>query len=305
MKSFKTAALIEALKIVKKKADNREEIKTDIAKKEIGQAKRKPTGYDPRKSPGYVGDVNGLPVVKSKHSQEIRAGEKKSRDRNIKDELILKVLNKMMATGEFKPNVATMLIYKNTKGRFDLMVVKQEKGSIVIITFIQERKKDPYDYFTNKRSRDKKIIVESEFEIELEEDLGNIIIIKDDLEEITEDMGVLAGITTALGLIGVTTAVLIDFATATNNYNGKGDITNWVLKQIKDYKNKKFGKTVTQEEAEKLMKDIASRKDKLSGGQKGAITKLQNELEKAFANKDEKEVGRILKKYMEKLAPKD
>lgn len=179
MKSFKVIALLEALKIVKKKTDSRDDIKTDIANKEISQAKKKKSGYDPRKSPLYVGDVNGLPVIKSKHTQEIRAGEKKSRDRNIKDELILKVLNKMMVTGEFKPNVSTMLIYKNTKGRYDLLVVKQEKGVLLIITFIQERKKDPYDYFTNKRSRDQKIVVEEEeFEIELEEDLQDIIVLK-------------------------------------------------------------------------------------------------------------------------------
>lgn len=300
MKSFKSTALLEALKIVKR-ADRTDPYAGNAAQ----EPKKKKSGYDPRKSPLYVGDVNGLPVVKSKHTQEIRAGEKKSRDRNIKDELILKVLNKMMATGEFKPNVATMLIYKNTKGRFDLLVVKQEGNTLVIITFIQERKKDPYDYFTNKRSRDKKIVVESEFEIELDEELGDIIIIKDDLEEITEDVGVLAGIATSLGLIGITTAVLIDFATKGDNYNGKGDVTNMILKKIKDYKNKKFGKNVTKEEAEQLMKDIASKKEKLSGGQKGAITKLQNELEKAFSKHDEKEVGRILRKYTEKLTSEE
>lgn len=167
MKSFKTIALLEGLKIVKKQSDDNKETK---------QPTKKKSGYDPRKNPLYVGDVNGLPVVKSKHTQEIRPGEKKPRDRNIKDELILKVLNKMMATGEFKPNNNTMLIYKNTKGRYDLLVVKQEGSTLLIITFIQERKKDPYDYFTNKRSRDQKIVVEAE------DDIDNIIIVTEEIE---------------------------------------------------------------------------------------------------------------------------
>ena len=158
MKTFRQIAegITEALKIVKKKED-----------KPTTQPQQKKT----KKPKGtLVGTVQDAKVYKTFHSTQIRNGDKKPRDYGIKDALILKRLDKMLADKDFHKNTKTIVIYKNSKARYDLMVVIKEYGVINIITFIQGREKDPYNYFTKSRQQEDKIIVENQ-------EISNIIIL--------------------------------------------------------------------------------------------------------------------------------
>lgn len=125
-----------------------------ILKKDISDMIPKTTPTNPL----FVGNANGFKVYKSNHSTEKR--DSKERDHGIKNELIIRVLEKALKKG-LKENSRTMLVYKNTKGRYDLMVVSKNNNSITIITFIQERKKQPEEYFTPKHKKDNKMILES------------------------------------------------------------------------------------------------------------------------------------------------
>lgn len=121
------------------------------------------------------------------------------------------------------------------------------------------------------------------------------------------DEGALGGIaTTTLGVIGsiigvglasplamsvgaaVIVAGAIEFTISDKNFTPEDEsgIANWFKKQQQKYLDKKFMSNITEEDAQKILDDVEKRKSKLTGGQKGSVTKLQNELERAFQAKD-------------------
>jgi len=144
-------SITEALKI-KKKASDKTEQPTPTPQKI--KAKRPSDSLK-------VGTVDNIDVYKSSHSTQKRDGEKKARDHGIKDELILKKIKKVFDSGELVPGNKTIIVYKNSKARYDMMIINKENGYITIITFIQGREKDPEFYFTKSRQKQDRIVVES------------------------------------------------------------------------------------------------------------------------------------------------
>ena len=146
----------EALKIVKKNNPSDPQSSPSKEPKQHASPRNRRPSNDL-----LVGSVDGIDVYKSFHSTQVRVGDKKSRDHGIKDALILKKIKNVLDTGELSPNEKTLIIYKNSKARYDLMIIIEENGYISIVTFMQEREKDPYNYFTKSRQRENKIIVEN------------------------------------------------------------------------------------------------------------------------------------------------
>ena len=58
---------------------------------------------------------------------------------------------------------------------------------------------------------------------------------------------------------------------------------------------------MTEEKAQKIISDMNKKKSNLKGAYKGAVTKLENELSRAFEKGDEAEIGRILKNFIKRL----
>jgi len=84
------------------------------------------------------------------------------------------------------------------------------------------------------------------------------------------------------------------------NNGGKSDgvVLQAIKKHIEGYKNKKFAQGLDEKSAAKILADVEKRKSKLSGGERGSITRLQNKLDRAFQQGDEKEIGKIIQKFI-------
>jgi len=105
----------------------------------------------------------------------------------------------------------------------------------------------------------------------------------------------------ALSVVEVVTAVDSTNVTDSNKkrFSADGVIVGGIKKYIQDYSDKKFAQGLTEENAAKVLADVEKRKSKLSGGQKGAVTRLQNALNRAFEKGDEKMIGKIIKKFIQ------
>jgi hypothetical protein len=144
----------------------------------------------------------------------------------------------------------------------------------------------------------------SEFIVEEQENLNEGII--------TGLIGLAAGIASTVAavisaplVVPVTTGIMImgiiETISSVINDGKDGNITLNIKDNIEKFKNKRIAKNLTQAEAEKILKDVEDMKSKLSGARKGAITKLQNELEVAFRNEDDAKVGKIIKNFVKRL----
>lgn len=118
-------------------------------------------------------------------------------------------------------------------------------------------------------------------------------------------IGGIIGIGMVSPLVGTVSAAVvvagaIEFIISDKNFTPEDEsgIVNWFKKQQQKYMDKKFMDNMSEEDAQKILDDVEKRKSKLTGGQKGAVTKLQNELERAFQAKDHGKIGKILKKFI-------
>jgi len=162
MKSFKEIAILEALRIVKRASDKnqpqldkRQDILGKIHNSEI---------EDNKPVKNQIGDIDGFPVVKSKHVGMIRDGEQNPRDEGLRDAIIIRTLKKAIKKGFSRKTGKTLITYKNKKSKkYDMIVASWESNAIVIITVIQDSKDNPKQYFTPKHQKagDKMITTES------------------------------------------------------------------------------------------------------------------------------------------------
>ena len=169
MKSFQELALLEVLKIIKKANNISEPIKVPNEPSEPVEAKNS------------IGEINNIPVVKSKHTGIIRDGEQKPRDFGLRDAVIIKAIKKAIKKGFSRKTGKTLITYKNKQKKYDLLVASWESNAIVIITVIQDSKDNPKQYFTPKHQKagDKMITTES-LKIQEIQDIKNIIILEED-----------------------------------------------------------------------------------------------------------------------------
>jgi len=138
----------EALRIKKKaSSDNRQKHIDDIHQKEIDDH-----------LVGIIGDIN---VIKTHHTKEVRTGDSRSRDDGVANDLLLNVFRKLFLKPTFKPREKYAVVYKNTKKKWDVMVVELRNKVLSIITIIKKNARTPYDAKQSTRSSQKNIIVES------------------------------------------------------------------------------------------------------------------------------------------------
>lgn len=164
MYEFRRLAMLEALRIIKK-AGSKPAIPTQSALVQVKNS---------------IGEINDIPVVKSKHVGMIRDGEQQARDGGLRDAVVIKVLKKAIKKGFSKNSGKTLITYKDKKSKkYDMIVTSWERNAIVIITAIQDKKDNPKLYFTSKHREDTKITTES-FEIQ---DIEDIIILEDTEQE--------------------------------------------------------------------------------------------------------------------------
>ena len=129
----------ETLRIVKKKADNQ---------------------MPDSKKPYIVGNINGILIKKTRHAHENRDYEFHPRDYGLTNDDILTIFNKALKKPSFKKNIKTMIVYRNKKGKYDVIVAEWKGHFIDIITIMQKNKRSPYEYFTPKHGDEARTIVE-------------------------------------------------------------------------------------------------------------------------------------------------
>ena len=163
MITFEEIALNEALKIVKRAADNIQP--------------KQPSALPTPKinTSNSIGEIEGYPVVKSKHVHQVRQGELDARDSGVRDSILIKAIKKAIKKGFSKQSGKTLITFKNKKKKYDMLVAKWENNAILIITVIQESKNNPKEFFTPKHKEETKITTES-FNIL---DIDKVIIVKD------------------------------------------------------------------------------------------------------------------------------
>ena len=124
MMSFKNSVLLEALRIVKKKQDddNRQDLMRDIHNQEIEDAK-------PLKN--QIGEINGLPVVKTEHTFQKREGEMNTRGEGIKDSILIKALKAGIKKGFSQKTGKTLITFKNKKQK-NIIFLLQNITKIVL-----------------------------------------------------------------------------------------------------------------------------------------------------------------------------
>jgi len=151
---FTEDKLDEGLRIVKHAEDKRQDIIKDIHDKEIAHAK---ADMDPYQV-GYIGEIK---IMKSKHATEIRDQEKFSRSYNIDNETFLNIFRKLFLKPTFRPKTKTAVVYKNKKGKWDLMIVELRNKVLTIITVIKKDERAPYDAKASSKHKEQpNIIVE-------------------------------------------------------------------------------------------------------------------------------------------------
>jgi len=158
MKTFREYAydIDETLKIVKKKSDQSDQNTYKRSKKSKGN-------FEKKISISYFDTVQ---IIKSKHIKETRDGELVPRDEGLRDAVVLRVIKKAWKKG-LKPNIKTMITYKNKKKKYDMIVVDWEKSQnkIILVTSIQDSKDSPRMYFGPSHKNDPQIMTESYNEI--------------------------------------------------------------------------------------------------------------------------------------------
>jgi len=140
----------EALRIKQKasqKPDKRQNIMRDIHDKEVDDY--------------LIGEIGDITIKKSKHSKEIRDGDFASRDSGVANDLLLSVFRKLFLKPEFRPRKKYAVVFKNAKGKWDLMVVELNRKELTIITIIKKNARTPYDAKASKRDTQENIIVEN------------------------------------------------------------------------------------------------------------------------------------------------
>lgn len=142
MRTFRDIAIQEALKIVKKKGQEKEQRKIDIS------------------------HFDECDIIRTKHTKEVRDGQDVPRDDGLRDAVILRVVKKAWKKG-LQSDTKTMVTYKNKKKKYDMIVIewKQKQKKIILVTSIQDGKESPKLYFTPKHKNDEKIMTERVMEI--------------------------------------------------------------------------------------------------------------------------------------------
>lgn len=168
MSTFSEYVLLEALRRLGEadsyrkgyEVDKRDDIVRDIHDTEIKDTKDSLESIK-------IGVVNGIIIFKSVHAQEIRTGEGHTRDYGLTDEKIEEIFKKLFLKPTYNPKKKTMVVYKNDKKKFDLLVISPlESRYIKIITIIQGNKNNSYDYFTPSHKDEQKVIVENCMDVE-------------------------------------------------------------------------------------------------------------------------------------------
>ena len=146
MKTFRE--FVEGLKIVKKKEDN-----------QVRPERTRETKQKPKIDVSYFDTVR---IVRSKHSQEIRANELKPRDEGLRDATILKAVKKAWKKG-LKENEKTLITYKNKSKKYDMIIVEwiRKQNKIILVTAIQGNKDKPNQYFRASNKDQQKIMTEN------------------------------------------------------------------------------------------------------------------------------------------------
>jgi len=150
---FTEDKLDEGLRIVKHAEDKRQAITKDIHDKEISHAKAEMDPYQV----GYIGDIK---IMKSKHATEIRDQDKFSRSYNIDNETFLNIFRKLFLKPTFRPKTKTAVVYKNKKGKWDVLICELRGKILTIITVIKKGERIPFSAKPSKRDTQVNIIVE-------------------------------------------------------------------------------------------------------------------------------------------------
>jgi len=140
----------EALRIKQKassKPDKRQNIMKDIHDKEVDDY--------------LVGEIGDITIKKSRHSKEIRDGDFAGRDAGIANDLLLSVFRKLFMKPEFRPRKRYAIVFKNAKGKWDLMVVELNKKELTIITIIKKNATSPFLAKASKRDTQENLIIEN------------------------------------------------------------------------------------------------------------------------------------------------
>jgi len=99
----------------------------------------------------------------------------------------------------------------------------------------------------------------------------------------------------------ITTAGVIEMITSMKDGESEGMITKEIKQSIEDYKNRKFAKNMTKEQADKIIADVKKRKESLRGADRRAITRLETKLEFAIRNEDDAKIGKIFKQFIAEI----
>jgi len=167
---FYSFFLLEKLRIVKKSSQKSKETNKhhqsdmDSAKKDFESS--------------VIGKVKGKTVKKSRHMSQVRDGDTLPRDHGVSNEDILEIVEKALNHPNYKHREKLMVVYKNKKGRYDLLVMSVQRNLITLITIIRENKRMPVDYFTPKHKDRVKLVVESQEmqELDLKDDYQILVI---------------------------------------------------------------------------------------------------------------------------------
>ena len=151
-----TDTINEKLRIVKK-SDGFDKRDVHITKVHKGEIEHSKMEMDPLLI-GYIGDIK---IIKSKHATEIRDGDKFDRSYNIDNEAFLDIFRKLFLKPKFRPRTKTAVVYKNLKGKWDLMIVNLTGKVLTIITVIKKNERAPFDAKASSKHKEQpNIIVE-------------------------------------------------------------------------------------------------------------------------------------------------
>jgi len=100
-----------------------------------------------------IGTIKNIKVIKTPHTKDMRGNVE--RDANLNNQKIINIIKKSVNSVKQGYNA---LIYKNTSGKYDNMILHLDKSTLRIVTMIQQSRTNP-NYFT--KDTDNKIVVEA------------------------------------------------------------------------------------------------------------------------------------------------
>lgn len=105
-----------------------------------------------------IGKFQNREVIKTSHLGDIRGD--KSRDNNLSNEDLIKILKSIHIDKKLENNKYYNIVYKNNEGKYNMIIIHVEENKIRIVTIIQQnRKTDNYSI----KPGDIKLVIESKY----------------------------------------------------------------------------------------------------------------------------------------------